>query len=80
MANTLINSPVSITSLGFDRTMCAVPRRMEWKGRTYHFIDRGIKATIRRGESIMSTVTVTDGEQEFCLRQTAGQWTLLSVG
>lgn len=77
---TLINSPVSITALGFGRDMSLMPSRMEWKGRTYHFIDRGIRATIRRGESVMSTVTLSDGQNEFCLREAKGQWTLLSVG
>lgn len=77
---TLINSPVSITALGFGRDMSLVPSRMEWKGRTYHFIDRGIRATIRRGESVMSTVTLSDGHNEYCLREIRGQWTLLSVG
>ena len=74
-----INSPVSITAIGFGRNMEAIPQRMEWGGRTYRFIDRGIRATIRRGESVMSTVTMSDGEQSFCLRQSGGMWTLLSV-
>lgn len=77
--NILINSPVSITAIGFGRNMEAIPKRMEWGGRTYQFIDRGIKVVARRGESVMSTVTMSDGEKSFCLRQTGGLWTLLSV-
>ena len=74
-----INIPVSITAIGFGRNMQAYPRRMEWAGRTYQFIDRGICVVARRGESIMSTVTMSDGSQNFRLRQTGGVWTLLSV-
>ena len=74
-----IYSPVSITAIGFGRDMQPIPKRMEWGGRTYQFVDRGIRATIRRGESVMSTVTMTDGEQSFCLRSSGGMWTLLSV-
>jgi len=77
--NKSINSPVSITAIGFGRDMQPIPRRMEWAGKTYQFIDRGIRVVARRGESIMSTVTMSDGNHSFTLRQTGGAWTLLSV-
>ncbi len=77
--NNSINSPVSITVIGFGRDMQPIPRKMEWAGKTYQFIDRGIRVVTRRGESIMSTVTMSDGNQSFCLRQAGGMWTLLSV-
>jgi hypothetical protein len=79
MANKIINTPVSITAIGFGRDMSAYPKRMEWAGHTYQFIDRGIRVVARRGESIMSTVTLTDGQRSFCLRESRGGWTLLSV-
>lgn len=74
-----INSPVSITAVGFASNMQAYPRKMEWHGRTYCFIDKGIRATIRRGETIWSTVTMSDGNQNFCLRAEGSLWTLLSI-
>lgn len=77
--NNTINSPVSVTAMAFGRDMQPIPKRMEWAGRTYQFIDRGIRVVSRRGESIMSTVTMSDGSQSFCLRQTGSMWTLLSV-
>ena len=77
--NNTINSPVSITAMAFGRDMQPIPKRMEWAGRTYQFIDRGIRVVSRRGESSMSTVTMSDGSQSFCLRQTGSAWTLLSV-
>lgn len=79
MNTNTINSPVSITAMAFGRDMQPIPKRMEWAGRTYQFIDRGIRVVSRRGESIMSTVTMSDGSQSFCLRQAGGMWTLLSV-
>jgi hypothetical protein len=79
MNSKLINSPVSITSIGFGRNMMTIPKRMEWGGRSYCFIDRGIRATIRRGENLATTVTMSDGERSFCLREQSGSWTLLSV-
>jgi hypothetical protein len=77
--NNLINSPVSITAIGFGRDMQPIPKRMEWGGRTYQSIDRGIRVISRRGEQIHSTVTMSDGERSFCLRENAGAWMLLSV-
>ncbi len=77
--NQSINSPVSITAIGFGRDMQPIPKRMEWGGRTYQFIDRGIRVMSRRGEAIWSTVTMSDGQQNFCLRADGGTWTLLSV-
>ena len=74
-----INSPVSITAIGFGRDMQPIPRRMEWGWRTYQFVDRGIRVISRRGESVISTVTMSDGHQSFCLRQNGSLWTLLSV-
>ncbi len=74
-----INSPVSVTAMAFGRDMQPIPKRMEWAGRTYQFIDRGIRVVSRRGENSMSTVTMSDGRQSFCLRQTGSMWTLLSV-
>ncbi len=77
--NNTINSPVSVTAMAFGRDMQPIPKRMEWAGRTYQFIDRGIRVVSRRGENSMSTVTMSDGRQSFCLRQTGSMWTLLSV-
>lgn len=79
MKTNSINSPVSITAIGFGRDMQPIPKRMEWGGRTYHFIDRGIRVIARRGESVMSTVTMSDGCQSFCLRHEGTIWTLLAV-
>lgn len=77
--NNHINSPVSITAIGFGRDMQPIPKRMEWGGRTYQFIDNGIRVISRRGEAVWSTLTLSDGQQSFCLRQSGGSWTLLSV-
>lgn len=80
MKQSPLNTPVSITAIGFGRRGEIYPKRMEWQGRTYHFISRGIRLSIRHGEAFSSTVTCSDGRQEFCLRETAGAWTLLSIG
>lgn len=80
MTQSLLNCPVSITAIGFEKGCRSYPRRMEWRGKTYHFLTRGLRLNVRRGESITSTtVTCSDGKQEFCLRQRGSSWTLVSV-
>lgn len=74
-----INTPVEVTALSFGKDMARYPRRMEWKGRIYNFVDHGIRATVRHGSNVSYTLTMTDGESTFCLRERAGSWTLLSV-
>lgn len=74
---TTINSPVVVTAIGFDREMHAYPRRMEWQGRVYDFIDSGLR--VRRGQLHDGTITMSDGIQSFCLRRAGEGWTLLDV-
>ena len=76
----LINCPVLVTALQFGPGLKTYPKRMEWQGKTYHFPTKGIYLQVRRGESLMSTVTCSDGEREFCLRRQGSAWTLVSVG
>ena len=77
--NNQINRPVSVTAVRFDRRMNALPTRMEWDGQTYTFVDTGICVTSRSGNATASTITLSDGLRNFCLRQTRGIWTLLKV-
>ena len=79
MNTTFINTPVDITAVGFGRDMSAYPKRMEWAGKTYHFIDKGICVTSRRGEKITSTLTMSDGHQSFSLRNVGSQWLLIGI-
>ena len=77
-----INTPVTITSVGFGRDMRAIPRRMEFEGRSTEFVDSGLRAVIRKGERIAQILTMSDGDREFRLKSDnhGGSWTLLSVG
>jgi hypothetical protein len=74
-----INSPVSVTSLGFGRGMRSFPRRIEFEGATYDFVDAGLQATIASGGRIRRIFTMTDGTRHYRLRSDSGTWTLLSV-
>lgn len=82
MANIFtINSPVDVTAMGFGRDLRAYPRRIEFEGKSYNFIDAGLRTVVRSGERIAQILTMTDGAEEFCLRSDnhGGSWTLLSI-
>lgn len=78
---TTINHPVTITALGFARNMRAYPRRMEYGGTSYQFIDAGIRTVIRSGERIAQILTMSDGAHDYRLRSDnhGGSWTLLTI-
>ncbi len=78
-----INKPVAITALGFRQGgRSAYPRRMEYEGKSYNFVDAGLLARVKKGERLISIFTVTDGINQFRLRSDTGggSWTLVSVG
>lgn len=77
-----INTPVTITSMGFGRDMRAIPRRMEYEGRSIDFIDNGLRMIVQKGERIAQVLTMSDGDRDFHLRSDnhGGSWTLLSIG
>lgn len=76
-----INKPVIITALGFRKGLFAYPKRMEFDGASYDFIDAGLSCVVRHGERIVQVLTMTDGHQQFKLRSDnrGGSWTLLSM-
>lgn len=78
MKNT-INSPVDVTAIGFGRGMRAYPRRIEFQGVTYDFIDAGLRTVIQSGEKISQIFTMTDGRQSYRLKSEGNSWTLLNV-
>jgi hypothetical protein len=82
MTNTTINRPVTITAMGFGRDLRAYPRRMEYRGATYDFLDAGLRTIVRSGERIVQILTMSDGMSNYRLRSDnhGGSWTLLSIG
>ena len=81
MTKTIINKEVNVTRVGFKKNLMAYPRRVEYEGTTYDFIDAGISCIVRSGEHIAQILTLTDGRSQFRLRSDnrGGCWTLLSI-
>jgi len=77
-----LNTPITVTAFQFGRDMHVSPTRMEWEGRTYQFIDAGLRTVVRSGELVAQILTMSDGMRSFRLRcdNRSHSWTLLSVG
>jgi hypothetical protein len=74
-----INSPVDVTAIGFGRNMRTYPKRIEFGGTTYDFVDAGLRTVIKSGERIAQIFTMTDGANDYHLRSDTSGWTLLSM-
>jgi hypothetical protein len=77
----IFNIPVTILSMGFGRDLRAIPRRMEFEGKSIDFIDNGLRTTIRRGDLTSQILALSDGSQTFHLRSDnhGGSWTLVGI-
>lgn len=78
---TTINSPVNVTALKFDQNLCAYPRRIEYNGASYQFIDAGLRMVVKTGNRIARYLSISDGESNFELKSfdNGSTWTLLSI-
>lgn len=79
--STVINESVAITVLGFKSDLSAYPRRMEYRGRIYDFIDAGLRCLVRSGGRMSEILTLSDGQAYYRLRSDnhGGNWTLVSI-
>ena len=77
---TTINQTVTITAISFDKQFETVPKRMEFRGMTYNFVESGLRCLIRQGEKMVRILTLSDGQTDFRLRSGENDtWTLLSI-
>ncbi len=76
-----INEQVAITQMGFKKNLSAYPRRMEFRGTIYEFLDAGLRCLVRTGSLVAEILTLTDGRCQYLLRSdnNGGNWTLVSI-
>lgn len=82
MKKVQINEQVIVTAMGFRKNLAAYPRRIEFRGSTYNFIDSGLRCLIRRGaKQIAEVITLSDGVSDYHLRSDnrGMNWTLISI-
>jgi hypothetical protein len=78
-----INKPVNITALYFSRgaTMKSFPKRMEFDGNQYTFLESGLRYLIRKGQQFIELFDMTDGVNNYRLKfdNHENSWTLVGV-
>lgn len=81
MTKTNVDKPVSVTAIWFDKDLGSVPKRIEFGGRSYTFVDRGLRYCIKKGSTITRLFDLTDGEALFRLKHEVDvdAWNLLSI-
>jgi hypothetical protein len=77
----VINEGVAITSMGFYKNLEPYPRRMEYRGRSYDFIEMGLKCLVKQGERIAQVMSLSDGAAWYQLKydQSNASWTLMAI-
>jgi uncharacterized protein (DUF1684 family) len=81
MSRVHINEQVTVTAVGFRKNLIAYPRRMEFRGITYNFIDAGLRCLVRHSDRIAEILTLSDGKANYHMRSDncGNNWTLLSI-
>lgn len=77
-----INEGVTITSLSFrsTRDFTTFPKRMEYRGQAYTFLN-GLQYLIKKGGEITRIFDMTDGKASYRLKcdDSQSSWTLVAI-
>jgi hypothetical protein len=77
-----INEQVMVTAMGFrkSKNLVAYPRKMEFRGSTYSFVDAGLRCLMNCGGQIAEFLTLSDGVADYHLKHDMQNgWILLSI-
>jgi hypothetical protein len=88
MNNTLrtpVNKEVTVTSMYFknrSRQLQAYPRRIEFEGAEYTFIESGFRYLVQKGQQFVELFDMTDGVNSYRLKFDNHEhtWTLVGMG
>lgn len=83
----IINKEVTVTGLYFrpsaseNRPMKGYPKRMEYEGREYTFIESGLRYIMKKGQRLFEVFDMSDGSKDFRLLFDTSDhnWTLVGV-
>ncbi|HSH55313.1 MAG TPA: hypothetical protein VK983_00645 [Candidatus Limnocylindrales bacterium] len=82
-ARSVINKEVAVTSLYFrpGRDIKGYPKRMEYEGREYTFLESGLRCLIKKGQQLFEIFEMTDGTRDYRLKFDAAAqiWTLMGT-
>lgn len=78
-----INKEVSVTALYFrdNGSLKSFPKRMEFEGREYTFMESGLRYLIHKGQRLTQIFDMTDGVANYRLKFDDEEklWTLIDV-
>ena len=78
-----INKEVTVTALYFRNSggLKSFPKRMEFDGREYTFIESGLRYLIQKGQQLTQIFDMTDGSANYRLRCDGRDqsWTLVDI-
>lgn len=83
----LVNEEVQVTGLYFrmrgsgNRHLNGYPKRMEYKGREYTFVESGLRYLLQKGQQFIEVFDMTDGTRDYRLKFDADAhvWTLVGI-
>jgi len=84
MANRVsVNKEVAITAVYFrnDHQLKSFPKRMEFEGQEYTFLESGIRYLVEKGQNLIQLFDMTDGDTNYRLKFDTGEstWTLVTT-
>lgn len=76
-----INEQVTVTVFGFRNNLSTYPKKIEYQGLTYSFIDAGLRCLVKSGNIISEVFTLSDGARDYYLKKEhqGMKWTLLKI-
>ena len=79
-----INSEVDVTAWFFraepqSHRLKSFPKRMNWGGREYNFVNDGLRFLVRQGQQLVQLFDMSDGQATYRLRQDGDHWTLIGI-
>jgi hypothetical protein len=78
-----INKEVSVTAVYFQNSqgLKSFPKRIEYEGREYTFLESGLRYLIQKGHQLVQIFDMTDGVASYRLRFDSQErlWTLVDI-
>lgn len=80
MKTNIIDAPVAVTSVTFNKKFMPIPRRIEYGGTSHTFVDAGIRYMVKKGEQMVRLWDMSDGTARYRLRcDSSNSWHLVSI-
>lgn len=82
MAKTILNRQVDVTALYFTNKngqLKSFPKRIEYDGGNHQFVESGLQLLVQTANGMVKIFEMTDGQNNYRLRNDHNSWTLLAI-